>query len=55
MPLKFMDKMKLYKFRSLGSEADYDRIIGIIENGFWCSKFSDLNDVMEGVFYSEKE
>ncbi|MDD4894188.1 MAG: hypothetical protein PHW54_02615 [Candidatus Omnitrophica bacterium] len=57
--------MKLYKFRSLtGTERDIDsnrdsdfkRAKMILENGeFWCSKFSELNDPMEGVFYGSKD
>lgn len=43
--------MKLYKFRSLASEADFDRVKGILETGkFWHSKFSELNDPIEGGF-----
>lgn len=45
------NKMKLYKFRSLGTETDLERLKTIIETGhFWCSRFFDLNDPMEGVF-----
>ena len=44
--------MKLYKFRSLGNQTDFDRAKQILETGhFWCSKFSELNDPMEGVFF----
>lgn len=43
--------MKLYKFRPLGNESDLMRAKQIIETGyFWCSKFSELNDPMEGSF-----
>lgn len=43
--------MKVYKFRGLDSKDDFLRLKQIIETGkFWCSKFSDLNDPMEGVF-----
>ncbi|NQT32037.1 MAG: hypothetical protein HQ594_00005 [Candidatus Omnitrophica bacterium] len=56
--------MKLYKFRSLrGCESDMDdensdfsRSKKILETGkFWCSKFSELNDPMEGVFYAQRD
>ena len=43
--------MILYKFRSLSSALDLDRAKQILETGhFWCSKFSELNDPMEGAF-----
>lgn len=43
--------MKLYKFRPLAKEEDFQRAKSIIETGcFWCSRFSELNDPMEGVF-----
>ena len=43
--------MKLYKFRSLGDETDFDRLKDIIvKKKFWCSKIWDLNDPMEGVY-----
>jgi len=43
--------MKLYKFRPLGTYNDYRRAKRIITEGkFWCSRFWDLNDPMEGVF-----
>lgn len=43
--------MKLYKFRPLGNPNDYCRVRRIITEGkFWCSKFWDLNDPMEGIF-----
>ena len=45
--------LALYKFRTLGSNDDLKRIKDIIENGeFWCSKFYEMNDPMEGVYYS---
>lgn len=48
--------MKLYKFRPLAEEKDFQRAKSIIETGrFWCSRFSELNDPMEGVFYAQKE
>ncbi len=44
--------MKLYKFRPLGTEKDLNRIDEILStNNFWGSKFFELNDPMEGVFY----
>ena len=43
--------MRIYKFRSLANETDYCRLKNILETGyFWCSKFFELNDPMEGVF-----
>jgi len=43
--------MKVYKFRGLDNQIDFNHLKEIIETGkFWCSKFSDLNDPMEGVF-----
>jgi len=43
--------MKIYKFRPLANDTDYDRARDILETGcFWCSTFSELNDPMEGVF-----
>ena len=45
--------MKLYKFRPLADVEDFQRAKSIIETGcFWCSRFSELNDPMEGVFYA---
>ncbi len=47
--------MKLYKFRPLGKEIDFQRANSIIETGqFWCSRFSELNDPMEGIFRTMK-
>ncbi len=43
--------LKLYKFRALGDCEAFCRVQRIIEMGaFWCSRFWDLNDPMEGVF-----
>ena len=43
--------MKLYKFRSLGSCSDLERVTDIVKTGkFWCSQFWELNDPMEGVY-----
>ncbi len=48
--------IKLYKFRPLANEQDFDRLKRILETGeFWCSQFLKLNDPMEGVFYGQKE
>ena len=47
-----MDSMKLYKFRPLAEVKDFERAKTILNTGiFWCSKFLELNDPMEGVFY----
>lgn len=46
--------MKLYKFRSLGSDTDLQRAKDTLSTGkFWCSRFWELNDPMEGVFRAE--
>lgn len=43
--------MKLYKFRSLGDGLSLCRASKILETGqFWCSRFWELNDPMEGVY-----
>jgi hypothetical protein len=42
--------IKLYKFRPLVDKCDFCKAKDILERGFWCSKFSELNDPMEGVF-----
>ncbi len=42
--------MKLYKFRSLGSCLDLDRIEDIINNGFYCNDFLGFNDMNEGIY-----
>ena len=46
--------MKLYKFRPLANsqiDDDFKRLREILETGeFCCSKFSELNDPMEGVY-----
>ena len=47
--------MKLYKFRPLGDELSLCRAKQILETGeFWCSRFWELNDPMEGVFSVNK-
>ncbi len=43
--------MKLYKFRSLGDCQSFERAECILRTGkFWCSKFWNMNDPMEGVY-----
>lgn len=43
--------MKLYKFRKLTNKKDFDHLKQILEEKlFWCSKFYELNDPMEGVY-----
>lgn len=43
--------MKLYKFRPLGTCQDLERAQEILKTGkFWCSRFWELNDPMEGVY-----
>lgn len=45
--------MKIFKFRPLAIQDDFNRAKQIIETGnFWCSKFSELNDPMEGAFHA---
>ncbi len=47
--------MKIYKFRAL-NKKNYAKVKDIINKGFYCSKFSELNDPMEGVFeFAETE
>lgn len=47
--------MKLYRFRSLGNREDFERAKKILDTGeFWCSRFFELNDPMEGVFTTSK-
>lgn len=47
--------MKLYKFRPLLTCCNYDRVISIIRDGFYCCSFLDFNDVNEGVFPVSKK
>jgi len=48
-------KQKLYKFRPLADDNDFDRLKGILETGeFWCAKFSEFNDPREGGFTTIK-
>lgn len=43
--------VKLYKFRALSSDTDLCRATDILCSGrFWCSRFWELNDAMEGVY-----
>lgn len=43
--------MKVYKFRPLGCCMDLERIEQIMTTGkFWCSRFWELNDPMEGIY-----
>lgn len=43
--------MKLYKFRPLGDDLSFCRAKEILRTGeFWCSRFWELNDPMEGVY-----
>ncbi|MBV5321386.1 MAG: hypothetical protein JZU62_06850 [Sulfuricurvum sp.] len=45
--------MKLYRFRQLTTCEEFCRVVEIIKTGeFWCSKFSEMNDPMEGVYYT---
>ena len=45
--------LHLFKFRPLGDDNARDWMKEILEKGqFWCSKFWELNDPMEGVFQS---
>jgi hypothetical protein len=44
--------MKLYKFRPLGSDTDFERAKSILNTKkFHCAHFWELNDPMEGVYY----
>jgi hypothetical protein len=45
--------LKLYKFRPLANDLDLCRAINILKTGeFRCSSFWELNDPMEGIFYT---
>jgi len=46
--------MKLYKFRPLITCKNFDRVLSIIEDGFYCCNFLEFNDVNEGVFLASK-
>lgn len=44
--------MRLYKFRSLGTCEELERAQEILGTGeFWCARFWELNDPMEGVYW----
>jgi hypothetical protein len=44
--------MNLYKFRALNNETDLYRAWVILTTGkFYCQKFSEFNDIKEGVFW----
>ena len=40
----------LYKFRALQNCTDFERVIDIIENGFYCNDFLGFNDMNEGTY-----
>ncbi len=43
--------MNAYRFRPLTTECEFEKAKSIVETQqFWCSKFIELNDPMEGVF-----
>lgn len=42
--------MTLYKFRGLQNKLDYERVVDIIENGFYCNDILGFNDMNEGVY-----
>ncbi|HZF71449.1 DUF2971 domain-containing protein [Sulfuricurvum sp.] len=42
--------MKLYKFRALRTNKDFNRVKDIIENGFYCNDILGFNDMNEGVY-----
>jgi len=42
--------MKLYKFRTLKTCQDIDRVKDIIKNGFYCNDFISFNDMNEGIY-----
>src|SRR5687768_703238 len=44
-------KMKIYKFRAIDSCESFERASQILKTGqFWCSRFWDMNDPMEGIY-----
>lgn len=47
--------MTLYKFRALQNSKDYNRIIDIIDNGFYCNDFLGFNDMNEGVYINNNK
>ena len=47
--------MKIYKLRALTNCDELNRIKEIINtNKFWCSKFHEMNDPMEGVYHTSR-
>jgi hypothetical protein len=49
-----MSLIKIFKFRKLLENEDRNHLIEIIETGyFWCSRFWEFNDPLEGVFNIE--
>ena len=47
--------MTLYKFRGLQNKHDYERVIDIIENGFYCNDILGFNDMNEGVYINNQK
>lgn len=46
--------MKLFRFRPIANPDDYCRAAEILKTGkFWCSRFFELKDPMEGVFSTD--
>lgn len=51
-----MDKLELVKFRSLANKQGLDRVIETIKTSeFWCAKLWNMNDPMEGVYFTSNE
>jgi hypothetical protein len=47
-------QLKLIKFRPVATCEHMERVLDILKTGeFWCSRFWELNDPMEGVFLSD--
>jgi len=47
--------MKLYKLRTLTNCDELNRIKEILNtNKFWCSRFHEMNDPMEGVYHTSR-
>ena len=48
---KNMEATKVYKFRPLGSNQDFERAETILRDKvFYCSRYTEMNDPMEGVY-----
>lgn len=49
--------MRVYKFRKLTNEDELGRLGTILKKGFYCPRFCEMNDPMEGVFncYGDKD